>query len=356
MCRYFVLIAGLFMLTPSMGKGEDALCFGTLTLDLPVRYLHIQLRHGELNITHSIGPLKVSVLGLCRHRFQLFDYHDGSYVLRIRLWSSCPQIVVNIHTPSGIPLCGSPVIVEKGDGSLLYSEYCDCPKRFASEWMQEAGCTSKHSQLDSDLSQWTTINFEEVLTTVKKKWANPQHRYSSALCHYQIIANNLYRQCFGEYTGFRIFVDATFTSLMRKMYLPNTEFIFNLGDWPLVKTGSDLVPMISWCGSKDTVDIVMPTYELTKSVIDSMESVTLDIHSAMGEKHYNWQQKMNKAVFRGRDSSKLRLKVAELSKLYPDLLDVGITRYFFFNQSKYTTPAETMPFPDFFKVYPLLQT
>lgn len=37
---------------------------------------------------------------------------------------------------------------------------------------------------------------------------------------------------------------------MRKMYLPNTEFIFNLGDWPLVKTGSYPVPIISWCGSR----------------------------------------------------------------------------------------------------------
>lgn len=48
------------------------------------------------------------------------------------------------------------------DGSLLYSEYCDCPKRIVSECMEEAGC-SQNSQLDIDLSQWSTINFEEVL-------------------------------------------------------------------------------------------------------------------------------------------------------------------------------------------------
>lgn len=47
-----------------------------------------------------------------------------------------------------------------------------------------------------------------------------------------------------------MFVDAIFTSLMRKMYLPNTEFVFNLGDWPLVKTGGDPIPIISWCGSR----------------------------------------------------------------------------------------------------------
>ncbi|EJW86154.1 KDEL domain-containing protein-containing protein 2 [Wuchereria bancrofti] len=348
MSCYLLFAAGLFISSFTNGA-ENALCFGALRLDLPVRYLHIQLRYGETNITQSVGPLKVSVLGSCRHRFQLLDYHDGSYVLRLRLWSSCLQMVINIHTPNGVPLCDSPIVIKKADGSLLYSEYCDCPKRIVSQWMQESGCTSQHSQLDSDLSQWSTINFEEVLTIVKKKWASPQHRRSSALCHYQIIENNLYRQCFGEYTGFRIFVDAAFTSLMRKMYLPNTEFIFNLGDWPLAKAESDLVPMISWCGSKDTADIVMPTYELMKSVIDSMESVILDIHSVRGEKHYRWEQKKDKAVFRGRDSSKLRLHIAQLSKLHPNLLDAGITRYFFFNESQHMPTVETIPFPNFFE-------
>lgn len=47
-------------------------------------------------------------------RFQLLDYHDGSYVLRLRLWSSCLQMVVNIHTPDGVPLCDSPNVIKKG--------------------------------------------------------------------------------------------------------------------------------------------------------------------------------------------------------------------------------------------------
>ncbi|MCP9261049.1 Nucleolar protein 58, partial [Dirofilaria immitis] len=308
MLYYFVFVAGFFILSFT-GKAENSFCFGTLRLDLPVRYLHIQLRHGGLNVTQSIGPLKISILGSCRYRFQLFDCYDGSYIFRLRLWSSCLQIVIDIHTPNGVPLCNSPVVIKK--------------------WMHEVGCASRHSQLDSDLSQWSTINFEEVLKTVKR---NGQIRNIATAIRYAIIKSlktiaihlQLYRRCFGEYTGFRIFVDAAFTSLMRKMYLPNTEFIFNLGDWPLVELGTDPVPMISWCGSKDTMDIVVPTYELMKSVIDSMESVTLDIHS-------------------------LRLKIAKLSKLHPNFLDAGITRYFFFNQSQHTPMVETMPFSDFFK-------
>ncbi|EFO19033.1 hypothetical protein LOAG_09462 [Loa loa] len=33
-------------------------------------------------------------------------------------------------------------------------------------------------------------------------------------------------------------------------YLPNTEFIFNFGNWQLVKAGNDLVLVISRCGSR----------------------------------------------------------------------------------------------------------
>ncbi|VDK43956.1 unnamed protein product [Gongylonema pulchrum] len=137
--------------------------------------------------------------------------------------------------------------------------------------------------------------------------------------------------------------------MMRKIYLPNTEFIFNLGDWPLAKSDGSPVPIVSWCGSRDTVDIVLPTYELTRSVIESMESTTIDIHTAKGEKHYRWPEKKDTAIFRGRDSNKIRLEVANLSRFYPDVLDAGITRYFFSNQSQHTPTVKVISFPDFFE-------
>lgn len=38
---------------------------------------------------------------------------------------------------------------------------------------------------------------------------------------------------------------------MRKMFLPNTQFFFNLGDWPLQeKQKSNTVAFVSWCGSE----------------------------------------------------------------------------------------------------------
>ena len=49
------------------------------------------------------------------------------------------------------------------------------------------------------------------------------------------------------------------------------EFFSNLGDWPLSKKGrGDKFPIFSWCGSDDTTDFVMPTYDLTESTLESM--------------------------------------------------------------------------------------
>lgn len=55
--------------------------------------------------------------------------------------------------------------------------------------------------------------------------------------------------------------------------LPDVEFFVNLGDWPLEKrkpSDNDLHPIFSWCGSNNTRDIVMPTYDLTESVLETM--------------------------------------------------------------------------------------
>jgi len=72
--------------------------------------------------------------------------------------------------------------------------------------------------------------------------------------------------------GFHIFPDAMLLSMSRKMFLPDLEFLINLGDWPLVskKKGSLLLPVFSWCGSNQTYDIVLPTYELTEASLEGM--------------------------------------------------------------------------------------
>lgn len=59
-------------------------------------------------------------------------------------------------------------------------------------------------------------------------------------------------------------------SFFLQVVLPDMEFFVNLGDWPLVKHKTNPLPILSWCGSDDTLDIVMPTYDLTESALETM--------------------------------------------------------------------------------------
>jgi len=52
--------------------------------------------------------------------------------------------------------------------------------------------------------------------------------------------------------------------------LPDMEFFSNLGDWPLSPHTKSPIPVMSWCGSDDTYDIVMPTYDLTESALEAL--------------------------------------------------------------------------------------
>jgi len=65
-------------------------------------------------------------------------------------------------------------------------------------------------------------------------------------------------------------MDAVLLSLARKVVLPDIEFFVNLGDWPLVSDTSPLYPIFSWCGSENTKDIIMPTYDITESSLEAM--------------------------------------------------------------------------------------
>lgn len=61
--------------------------------------------------------------------------------------------------------------------------------------------------------------------------------------------------------------------------------------------------------------------------------------------------KTARAFFRGRDSREERLRLVSLSKKNPELLDAGITAWFFFrDQEQRVGKAPLVGFFDFFKV------
>ena len=55
--------------------------------------------------------------------------------------------------------------------------------------------------------------------------------------------------------------------------LPDVEFILNLGDWPLeTRSPTDGgIPIVSWCGSDSTYDVVLPTYDITEATLQMMD-------------------------------------------------------------------------------------
>uniref|UniRef100_A0AC35F7H5 Glycosyl transferase CAP10 domain-containing protein n=1 Tax=Panagrolaimus sp. PS1159 TaxID=55785 RepID=A0AC35F7H5_9BILA len=247
-------------------------------------------------------------------------------------------------------------IVDEPD--LLNPEECSCEKSIkplptVKEWIKDyCPLNSNHyKQLFEDLSNFKEINFEKSLQKVENNWGHPNQSRAAAVCRYKLSSNEIKKYCYGEYTGFSMFSDEILTSLARKMQLPEIEFIQNLGDWPLEfsNPNDSGVAIISWCGSNDTFDIIIPTYEIVEASLKALNTLARDMQNIKGEQFIPWTKKFNKAIFRGRDSNEFRLKVAKLALERPDLIDGGITRYFFFDEKENTKSVEHRPFNEFFK-------
>ncbi|KAI6221310.1 KDEL motif-containing protein 1 [Aphelenchoides fujianensis] len=238
--------------------------------------------------------------------------------------------------------------------SVAVAKPAHCPNAHGSlaEWMKEAGCPLSlfdYPQLAADFRRWPRIEVKAAAEEAERRFGSPAHRYSLAWCHYRILSNEVSRKCFGEHLGFRKFADELLTMLSRMARLPDVEFLMNLGDWPLEKKAEGGVPFVSWCGSNSTRDFVLPTYELMNSVIHSMDRVSLDTHSAIGPRPIEWAEKKPTAVFRGRDSNQERIEFAKAAVSHPELLDGGITRYFFHDAAANPKIVNQTAFHEFFK-------
>ena len=160
------------------------------------------------------------------------------------------------------------------------------------------------------------------------------------------------REFFGKLS--RSFSDDVLLHLLRMVKIPDVEFWINLGDWPMERRGKYESPaaIISWCGHEDFTDIVVPTYEVTSNTNGMMSNTFSDQFLIQNRgRSIPWNSKITKAFFRGRDSRQERLDLAELAQNETELLDVGITKYFFFKEDpkKYGETVELTPFSDFFK-------
>ncbi|CAF95403.1 unnamed protein product, partial [Tetraodon nigroviridis] len=318
---------------------------------LPVRYFVIQAvdSNGE-NLTLSpvkirlqvqISPLKKQE-HIRIHVPPPLDRQDGSFLVRYRLYGTVQGgLKVEVHH-QGVHVAESPYSLH----GPVYHEYCDCPEGDASLWESAMRCPAEEPQILKDFSSFPAIDLRRLRQEVPRRFAN-----RGGLVHYAVVANRLYRRTLGKYTDFKMFSDEMLLSLTRKVRVPDVEFYINVGDWPLETRATDALPILSWCGSTDTRDIVLPTYDVTHSTLETMRGVTNDLLSVQGNTGPPWMNKTARAFFRGRDSREERLHLVSISKKNPELLDAGITAWFFFrDEEKRVGKAPLVGFFDFFKV------
>ncbi|KAJ6662304.1 hypothetical protein lerEdw1_012468, partial [Lerista edwardsae] len=326
-------------------------------LTLPVRYFYIQAVRssdgrnftrsppGSIQFKVTIKPISPKEV-IQIHVPELLDRNDGSFLMRYRMYRSVKEgLKVEIFY-GNVHVAQSPYILM----GPVYHEYCDCPEEDTVIWEKSLFCPSEEPQVTKDFSAFPSIDLQQMLTEVPARFGQRM----GAIVHYTVLDNHIYRRSLGKYTDFKMFSDEMLLSLARKVRLPDVEFYLNVGDWPVEHRQANETPgplaIISWCGSMDSADIVLPTYDITHSTLETLRGVTNDLLSIQGNTGPVWDNKTERGFFRGRDSREERLQLVQLSKENPELLDAGITSYFFFREKeKELGKVPLMGFFDFFK-------
>lgn len=318
---------------------------------IPVRYFFIEVYDTKGNrVTKSVGnPFKVLVEGEtsdgrnCRVWTQVLDRYDGSYIVRYRTYQTCTKTSIHVLYNSQ-HIAESPYKI----AGPVYAEDCYCPNGDTVEWKETVGCPGNYSQIERDLSLFQEVNFDKVLKEAAVRFNQAGSR---SFCNYVVKDNKIYRKCYGQHVGFNMFMDNMLHSMVRKMVLPDIEFIVNLGDWPLVDPKvKPLIPIFSWCASEDTADIVMPTYDITEATLEMMGRVTLDLLSVQSNNDIPWARKKSQAFWRGRDSRRERLDLIDMARQNKHLINASLTNFFFFKdeESKYGPKEKHVSFFKFF--------
>lgn len=299
-------------------------------------------------VKFGVNILGKSTTGKCRVRIEVIDRRDGLYIVRYKVFSQCWSVEIHV-TYENSHVSKSPYRIPGN----VHSEKCSCLQNI-NQWLKNYNCKLSYQQIDADLMPFTQVDFRKIEKKILSAFADKSG--SVSLCHFVIKNNQIFRKCYGQYTGFKMFVDSLLITLVRLVELPDIEFIVNLGDWPLVKKNggnavNEPLPIFSWCGSEDTLDIVMPTYDLTESSLEAMSRVSVDILSVQNVKS-TWSEKKSALFWRGRDSRRERLNLIDIARRNPDLFNVSLTNFFFFrnDETKYGPKSPHISFFEFFNV------
>ncbi|XP_047041473.1 protein O-glucosyltransferase 2-like [Helicoverpa zea] len=317
---------------------------------MPARYFFINFTNvSEKTYTHELN--KKLIVGIdgrsgaskhCRVWVNKLDRKDGTFIVRYKIYETCKDLSIQVlfdrkHVANSPYNFNGPV----------HPDQCNCPVKEFQKWFKDYGCSHEYKQIEKDLKPFSNLDMKKQVNKIVDKYHQPE---STSFCHYAVKNNKLYRKCYGKHVGFNMFSDNILLSLMRKVNLPDMELVINLGDWPLVQKRDKPLPVFSWCGSDETYDIVMPTYDLTESTLENMGRVTLDTLSVQSGAELAWDARESQAVWRGRDSRAERLKLVDIARANPDLFNVSLTNFFFF-RDKEAQYGPKQPHISFFKFF-----
>ena len=200
-------------------------------------------------------------------------------------------------------------------------EYCSCPEPIP-DFKDKYKCPAEFPTLQKAFEPFKEIDLDRLLVN-----GEPQKFYSRSAMYYVIKDQKLYRKSLSTMDGFKGMAESMLLSLLRKVKLPDVEFVFDLGDWPTKQEGDNPVPVFGWCASVNSPDIPLPTWDQIKHMMIGMGRARGDVTWITQESGRNpeWGKKDPRALFRGRDSNQGRLIASELSVKNPELINAGLT-------------------------------
>lgn len=71
----------------------------------------------------------------------------------------------------------------------VYEEECYCPNRNVNDWLDKFQCRLNYAQIDSDLREFVSVDFEkELRNEIVKRYDRPN---SVSICHYVVKENKV---------------------------------------------------------------------------------------------------------------------------------------------------------------------
>ncbi|CAH0558215.1 unnamed protein product [Brassicogethes aeneus] len=309
---------------------------------MPARYFFIQAVDIKNETIEESLPegFNVKIEGLtelnkpCRIWVNNLDRKDGSYIIRYKMYEPCINMNIIIKYKDK-HVSESPYLIK----NKVYSDDCNCPLKNVDNFIENWECEDLPYFMSNKISNFGDIDWDTTRDKLIQKFNQP---LAVSICQYIIKNNEIYRKCYGKYVGFSMFMDSILKSLVRKVKLPDLEFFVNLGDWPLSSFDfPEKYPILSWCGSKSSYDIVMPTYDITESSLENMGRVMLDMLSVQGNTLEKFENRIPKLFWRGRDSNRHRLDLILMSREHPELFNASLTNFFFYRDEEHIYGPKT---------------